>query len=101
MRTLLSWRYKTDTTYPVGLACGLDADENVLICGRDASLGGIWSDEPMPRTEFTGDVQATIEGVFAAAGVSAAVDGSDRPAVGTVDTGGGRIDTLAIKYDPE
>lgn len=101
LTTLFSSRYSSAATYPVGLACGLDRDENLLICGTDASLGGSWNDESMLRDEFIGDSQGIVEAVFAAPGTSQAIDGLDRPAVGTVDTGGGVIDTLAIKFDPE
>ncbi len=101
LTTLFSWRLTSDTTYPVGLACELDGDENLLICGIDTSVGGSWNNEAMTRDEFAGDSQAAIENVLDAPGVSRAIDGLDRPAVGTVDTGGGLIDTMTLKFDPE
>lgn len=86
---------------PIGFSCGLDGLDNLLVCGSDAFRSGTWAELLLTTSLFGGMEAGEVTNLQLVVGNPMAVTGTNRPAVGTVDTGGGLTDTLAIKYDPE
>ncbi|MBN2082546.1 IPT/TIG domain-containing protein [bacterium] len=99
---VLSFRmYENEAVTPTGLAGWLDTSSDLYMCGQITSLSGMWSDVTVSTNAVTALDAAETAALTFFDGVSANPTGTTTNVTGTLDTGGGGYDTLAIKYNPE